>query len=178
MRKTLFMSLMLLLVCTVTCMAQMQDPVHFKSELKQISGTEAEIVFTATIDDGWHVYSTDLPDGGPISATFNVDKIEGAELVGKLTPVGKEEDKFDQMFQMQVRFFEHNAQFVQKIKITGATFKIEGYMQYGACNDQNCLPPTDVNFSFTGKGDGKETKTEDEPLWQWQPGRKTAAGSL
>lgn len=149
------MSLMLLLVCTVTCMAQMQDPVHFKSELKQISGTEAEIVFTATIDDGWHVYSTDLPDGGPISATFNVDKIEGAELVGKLTPVGKEEDKFDQMFQMQVRFFEHNAQFVQKIKITGATFKIEGYMQYGACNDQNCLPPTDVNFSFTGKGDGK-----------------------
>ena len=159
MRKTFFMSLMLLLVCTVTCMAQMQDPVHFKSELKQTSGTEAEIVFTATIDDGWHVYSTDLPDGGPISATFNVDKIEGAELVGKLTPVGKEEDKFDQMFQMQVRFFEHNAQFVQKIKITGATFAIEGYMQYGACNDQNCLPPTDVNFSFTGKGEGKAAAT-------------------
>ena len=157
------MSLMLLLVCTVTCMAQMQDPVHFKSELKQISGTEAEIVFTATIDDGWHVYSTDLPDGGPISATFNVDKIEGAELVGKLTPVGKEEDKFDQMFQMQVRFFEHNAQFVQKIKITGATFKIEGYMQYGACNDQNCLPPTDVNFSFTGKGDGKAAAAAPAP---------------
>lgn len=144
-------------------MAQMQDPVHFKSELKQISGTEAEIVFTATIDDGWHVYSTDLPDGGPISATFNVDKIEGAELVGKLTPVGKEEDKFDQMFQMQVRFFEHNAQFVQKIKITGATFKIEGYMQYGACNDQNCLPPTDVNFSFTGKGDGKAAAAAPAP---------------
>lgn len=163
MRKTLFMSLMLLLVCTVTCMAQMQDPVHFKSELKQISGTEAEIVFTATIDDGWHVYSTDLPDGGPISATFNVDKIEGAELVGKLTPIGKEEDKFDQMFQMQVRFFEHNAQFVQKIKITGATFKIEGYMQYGACNDQNCLPPTDVNFSFTGKGDGKAAAAAPAP---------------
>lgn len=141
----------------------MQDPVHFKSELKQISGTEAEIVFTATIDDGWHVYSTDLPDGGPISATFNVDKIEGAELVGKLTPVGKEEDKFDQMFQMQVRFFEHNAQFVQKIKITGATFKIEGYMQYGACNDQNCLPPTDVNFSFTGKGDGKAAAAAPAP---------------
>ena len=157
------MSLMLLLVCTVTCMAQMQDPVHFKSELKQISGTEAEIVFAATIDDGWHVYSTDLPDGGPISATFNVDKIEGAELVGKLTPVGKEEDKFDQMFQMQVRFFEHNAQFVQKIKITGATFKIEGYMQYGACNDQNCLPPTDVNFSFTGKGDGKAAAAAPAP---------------
>lgn len=159
MRKTILMSLLLLIACAVTCMAQMQDPVHFKSELKQISSTEAEIVFTATIDDGWHVYSTDLPDGGPISATFNVDKIEGAELVGKLTPVGKLEDKFDQMFQMQVRFFEHNAQFVQKLKITGATFAVEGYMQYGACNDQNCLPPTDVNFSFTGKGDAKAAST-------------------
>ena len=159
MRKTILMSLLLLIACAVTCMAKMQDPVHFKSELKQISSTEAEIVFTATIDDGWHVYSTDLPDGGPISATFNVEKIEGAELVGKLTPVGKLEDKFDQMFQMQVRFFEHNAQFVQKLKITGATFAVEGYMQYGACNDQNCLPPTDVNFSFTGKGDAKAAST-------------------
>ena len=154
---------MLFFVCAVTAMAQMQDPVHFKSELKQISGTEAEIVFTATIDDGWHVYSTDLPDGGPISATFNVDKIEGAELVGKLTPVGKEENKFDQMFQMQVRFFEHNAKFVQKLKITGATFSIEGYMQYGACNDQNCLPPTDVNFSFKGKGDAKAAAATPAP---------------
>ena len=163
MRKTTFLSLLLFFVCAVTAMAQMQDPVHFKSELKQISGTEAEIVFTATIDDGWHVYSTDLPDGGPISATFNVDKIEGAELVGKLTPVGKEEDKFDQMFQMQVRFFEHNAKFVQKLKITGATFSIEGYMQYGACNDQNCLPPTDVNFSFKGKGDAKAAAATPAP---------------
>lgn len=163
MRKTTFLSLLLFFVCAVTAMAQMQDPVHFKSELKQISGTEVEIVFTATIDDGWHVYSTDLPDGGPISATFNVDKIEGAELVGKLTPVGKEENKFDQMFQMQVRFFEHNAKFVQKLKITGATFSIEGYMQYGACNDQNCLPPTDVNFSFKGKGDAKAAAATPAP---------------
>lgn len=163
MRKTTFLSLLLFFVCAVTAMAQMQDPVHFKSELKQISGTEAEIVFTATIDDGWHVYSTDLPDGGPVSATFNVDKIEGAELVGKLTPVGKEENKFDQMFQMQVRFFEHNAKFVQKLKITGATFSIEGYMQYGACNDQNCLPPTDVNFSFKGKGDAKAAAATPAP---------------
>ena len=163
MRKTTFLSLLLFFVCAVTAMAQMQDPVHFKSELKQISGTEAEIVFTATIDDGWHVYSTDLPDGGPISATFNVDKIEGAELVGKLTPVGKEENKFDQMFQMQVRFFEHNAKFVHKLKITGATFSIEDYMQYGACNDQNCLPPTDVNFSFKGKGDAKAAAVTPAP---------------
>ena len=163
MRKTVLMSLLLFVTFALQAVAQMQDPIHFKSELKKKSATEAEIVFTATIDDGWHVYSTDLPDGGPISATFNVDKMEGVELVGKLTPVGKEEDKFDQMFQMQVRFFEHNAQFVQKIKITGATYSIEGYLQYGACNDQNCLPPTSVEFSYSGKGDPNVAATAKTP---------------
>ena len=163
MRKTVLMSLLLFVTFALQAVAQMQEPIHFKSELKKKSATEAEIVFTATIDDGWHVYSTDLPDGGPISATFNVDKMEGVELVGKLTPVGKEEDKFDQMFQMQVRFFEHNAQFVQKIKITGATYSIEGYLQYGACNDQNCLPPTSVEFSYSGKGDPNAAATAKTP---------------
>ena len=66
--------------------AQIQDPVKFKTELKTLSDTEGEIIFTGTIDRGWHVYSTDLGDGGPISATFNVDKMTGAELVGKLKP--------------------------------------------------------------------------------------------
>ena len=163
MRKTVLMSLLLFVTFALQAVAQMQEPIHFKSELKKKSATEAEIVFTATIDDGWHVYSTELPDGGPISATFNVDKMEGVELVGKLTPVGKEEDKFDQMFQMQVRFFEHNAQFVQKIKITGATYSIEGYLQYGACNDQNCLPPTSVEFSYSGKGDPNAAATAKTP---------------
>lgn len=163
MRKTVLMSLLLFVTFTLQAVAQMQEPIHFKSELKKKSATEAEIVFTATIDDGWHVYSTELPDGGPISATFNVDKMEGVELVGKLTPVGKEENKFDQMFQMQVRFFEHNAQFVQKIKITGATYSIEGYLQYGACNDQNCLPPTSVEFSYSGKGDPNAAATAKVP---------------
>lgn len=161
------MSLLLILGFAVQALAQMQDPVHFKSELKQTSATEAEIVFTATIDPGWHVYSTDIPEGGPIAATFNTDKLEGAKLVGKLTPVGKVEDKFDQMFQMKVRFFENTAKFVQKLKITGATFTVEGYLQYGACNDQNCLPPTDVNFSFTGKGDpkaGSASSKKDEAV--------------
>ena len=163
MRKTVLMSLLLFVTFALQAVAQMQEPIHLKSELKNKSATEAELVFTATIDDGWHVYSTDLPDGGPISATFNVDKMEGVELVGKLTPVGKEEDKFDQMFQMQVRFFEHNAQFVQKIKITGATYSIEGYLQYGACNDQNCLPPTSVEFSYSGKGDPNAAATAKTP---------------
>lgn len=131
--------------------AQMQDPVQFKTEWKELSATEAEIVFTGTIDAGWHVYSTGLEDGGPTSATFNVDEIKGAELVGKLTPGAGEVENMDPIFSMQVRYFEGNARFTQKVRLTGGDYVVKGYLEYGACNDQNCLPPTAVDFSFNGK---------------------------
>ena len=144
-------SFLLLLLVVFTAQAQIQEPVKFKTELKTLSGAEAEIVFTGTIDAGWHVYSTDLGDGGPISATFNVEKMSGAEVVGKLTPRGKEVSDFDKLFEMKVRYFEKTAQFIQKIKFTGSDYSIEGYLEYGACNDENCLPPTQVPFKFSGK---------------------------
>ena len=152
----------LLFLCLVMGMvqAQIQEPVKFKTDLKTLSGTDAEIVFTAVIDKGWHVYSTDLGDGGPISATFNVDSKSGVEVVGKLKPVGKEVAVFDKLFEMNVRYFENTAQFVQKIKLTGGAYSIEGYMQYGACNDENCLPPTDVPFKFSGESKVKGTASE------------------
>ena len=130
--------------------AQIKDPVKFKTELNTLSDTEAEIVFTATIDNGWHVYSTELGDGGPISATFNVDKKSGLELAGKLKPVGKEVATFDKLFEMKVRYFENTAKFIQKVKLTGGAYEIEGYLEYGACDDESCLPPTEVPFKFSG----------------------------
>lgn len=156
MKKVFFSFILLLLV--VGAQAQIHDPVQFKSELKALSADEAEILFTGTIDKGWHVYSTDLGDGGPISATFNVEKISGAEVVGKLKPVGKEISSFDKLFEMQVRYFENTAQFVQKLRLTGGAYQVEGYLEYGACNDENCLPPTQVEFNFSGKAaaGGKE----------------------
>ena len=135
-----------------TAFAQIQDPVQFKTEWKKISDTEAQIVFTGVIDAGWHVYSTDLPEGGPISATFNTDKMEGVELNGKLMPEGKEIEAFDKVFEMKLRYFEEKATFVQKLKITAANYFIEGYLEYGSCNDENCLPPTEVPFTFSGQG--------------------------
>ena len=149
--KKIFCSIFILFLAIVSY-AQIQEPVKFKTELKNVSATEVEIVFTASIEQGWHVYSTDLGDGGPISATFNTDKLVGAEVVGKLRPVGKEVASFDKLFEMNVRYFEHSAQFVQKLKLTGGDYQIVGYLEYGACNDENCLPPTQVEFSFTGKG--------------------------
>ena len=148
MKKLLFPFVLLLFAVAVQ--AQIQDPVKFNSELKILAADEAEVVFTAAIDKGWHVYSTDLGDGGPISATFNVEKIFGAEVVGKLKPVGKEISTFDKLFEMKVRYFENTAQFVQKLKLTGGAYQIEGYLEYGACNDENCLPPTQVPFKFSG----------------------------
>ena len=152
MKKSIFS--ILLLLFAVVVQAQIQEPVKFKSELKTLQAGEAEVVFTGTLDKGWHVYSTDLGDGGPISATFNVESISGAELVGKLKPVGKEVAAFDKLFEMKVRYFENTAQFVQKLKLTGGEYKVEGFLEYGACNDENCLPPTQVPFKFSGKAEG------------------------
>lgn len=152
MKKSIFS--ILLLLFAVVVQAQIQEPVKFKSELKTLQAGEAEVVFTGTIDKGWHVYSTDLGDGGPISATFNVESISGAELVGKLKSVGKEVAAFDKLFEMKVRYFENTAQFVQKLKLTGGEYKVEGFLEYGACNDENCLSPTQVPFKFSGKAEG------------------------
>ena len=174
---------------------QIQEPVKFKSELKTLAAGEAEIVFTATIDKGWHVYSTDLGDGGPISATFNVEKISGATVVGKLQPKGKEIASYDKLFEMNVRYFESTAQFVQKLKLTGGDYKIEGFLEYGACNDENCLPPTQVEFNFSGKAEAakgtaaatpaekvtapaEETKPETQPVSQTETSADTASTGI
>ncbi|WP_373844192.1 protein-disulfide reductase DsbD domain-containing protein, partial [Bacteroides heparinolyticus] len=151
--KNISLSFFLLLFAMMV-QAQIQDPVKFKSEWKTLPGGEAEVVFTASIDKGWHVYSTDLGDGGPISATFNVERLSGVETVGKLRPAGKEISAFDRLFEMKVRYFEHTARFVQKLKLTGSTYQVEGYLEYGACNDENCLPPTQVPFKFSGEAEG------------------------
>lgn len=158
MKKSLFSVLLLLLA--VMTQAQIQEPVKFKAELKNVSADEVEVVFSATIDNGWHVYSTDLGDGGPISATFNTEKLSGAAVDGKLKPVGKEISTYDQMFEMKVRYFEHSVQFIQKLKLTGGEYHIEGFLEYGACNDENCLPPTQVPFRFSGKAAGKAADAE------------------
>ena len=148
MKKLISSLLLSFVVCVLQ--AQIKDPVKFKTEFNTLSDTEAEIVFTAAIDKGWHVYSTELGDGGPISATFNVDKTSGIELLGKLKPVGKEVATFDKLFEMKVRYFENSAKFIQKVMLTGGAYEIEGYLEYGACDDESCLPPTEVPFKFSG----------------------------
>lgn len=150
--KKLSLFLLTLFVMVIGAKAQMMEPVRWTTDLKMLSDNEAEIVFNGKIDGGWHVYSINIPDGGPVKATFNVDNIQGAELVGKLGFRGKQIENYDKLFDMKLSYFEGSVTFFQKIKITGAAYDIAGYLEYGACNDENCLPPTPVEFSYQGKG--------------------------
>lgn len=165
--KRFTLGLLLMVISCLSVVAQMQDPVHFKTEWKSISANEAEIIFSATIDPGWHVYSTDLGDGGPTQATINIDKISGAALDGKLKPGSNEIKKMDPIFEMEVKFFEKTAKFTQKVKLTGGKYSVSGYLEYGACNDENCLPPTSVDFTFSGEvpaqAKAADTKEKEAP---------------
>ena len=159
------------LTAVLTAAAQMQDPIHFRSELKRISDTEAELLFQATIDAGWHVYSTGLGNNGPISATFHADRMEGAQTVGSLKARGKEVKQFDKMFGMEVRYFEQAVTFVQKIRFTQPRYDISCYIEYGACSDAMCLPPSSAELKTSGKGiEVKEpAKTDTSLIAQPQP---------
>lgn len=164
MKKT--MTLVLLMLVTLLANAQMLEPVKFTTQLKTNNTAEGEIVFSGKIDKGWHVYSTGLGHEGPISATFNVNELKGVQLVGKLKAVGKEISSFDKLFEMNLRYFENSVTFVQKIIFTKPAYSIDAYLEYGACNDQNCMPPTSVDFKQSGKSPavaaGKaEVKKED-----------------
>ena len=154
---------MLAMMLTMALLSFAQNPVRFTSALKMGKGAEAEIVFTGKIDKGWHVYSTNLGSDGPIQATFNVDKMDGVELVGKLTPHGKEISEMDNIFGMKLRYFENSVQFVQKIKFTKPVYKIDCYLEFGACNDEMCMPPTQVELHKQGKSPAQEAATAPTP---------------
>ena len=162
MRKVLLVFQLLLAV--VMANAQMLNPVKVTSTLKTYGSAEAEIVFSCKIQPGWHVYSTGLGADGPISASFHVNKMDGAELVGKLKAKGKEISTFDPLFEMKLRYFEGSATFVQKIKFTKPTYVIDAYLEYGACSEQNCLPPSEAIIKKSGTSptvDGKEAAKDN-----------------
>ena len=147
--KRIGAALLLLTLTMLTATAQMMEPVKSKSELKKLSDTEAELLFHLTIDDGWHVYSPKVT-GGPIAASLNVTKMDGAKKKGSLTWRGKEISKYDEMFGTELQFFEHNVTFVQKVTLTGGAYNIDCYLEYGACNDEMCMPPGEVVLKAKG----------------------------
>lgn len=156
------MTALVVMVLVLAAKAQMVDPVHFTTTLKVLEGGEGEIVFNGRIDAGWHVYSTDLGNDGPISATFNVVKLEGVETVGKLKARGDELKQYDKMFGMELRYFEHKATFVQRVRFTKPQYTIDCYLEYGACNDELCMPPTQVELKKSGNSPAQEQTDNEE----------------
>lgn len=155
MRK-LFGTLMLVLVA-LAVQAQIHTPVKWKIKLEDSGTPEKEIVFTATADKGWHLYDMNLPEGGPVSTTFSFEILKGAELVGKPVSSTKPTTVYDELFSMELRWYAGTVSFTQKIKVTDpAKFKIAGELEFMACNDETCLPPERVEFSF----DKKNIKTD------------------
>lgn len=169
--------LIILVAMPALCVsAQMANPVKVQSQLKEISATEAELVFDATIEAGWHMYSTEVVEFGPTPTTLTVEKISGAKLKGALKPKGSPIKKYEEMFAADVFYFEKAASFVQKLTLEGGKYHVEGFLEYGACNDQSCTPPTKVDFSYDGEAKKEEAvkekeseqakNTEEEPVAQ------------
>ena len=156
--KKLLSQFFLLLVSAVS-MAQVLNPVRFTSKMNIMNDNEAEILFTATIDKGWHVYSHNLGADGPIQASFNINRMEGASPIGNLSHRGTEIKHMDAIFGMELRYFEQSVTFVQKIRFTARNYVIDCYLEYGACNDESCLPPSQVQFTTKGELESKEEKT-------------------
>ena len=155
-------SLFTLFLCaTAVVLAQFQTPVTIKASQNKVSDDVLEVVFRGTVDAGWHVYGTDFADGGPTRAELTLETQKGVKPDGKLRAVGNVQKKMDEMFGMEVSYMEGTAEFVQRFVITEPEYEVSGYLTYGACNDENCMPPTNVEFNF--KGEGKKMAAVSEP---------------
>ncbi|MBQ2368132.1 MAG: thioredoxin family protein [Bacteroidaceae bacterium] len=159
MKKLLFT---LLVFVASAVYGQMENPVTISSSIDVADGV-ATLKFKAAIESGWHLYSTDLPAGGPTSATVEFETLEGAQLLGTLVPGAGEIEKDDPIFGMKVKYYENEATFTQKVKLLGGKYRLQGYLCYGACNDETCLPPTTYEFDIKGTAEDGAAAEAAEP---------------
>lgn len=159
MKRILFLLFSFVLLAVTAAQAQ----VKFSVSTKRVSPTEIDVVFTGNIASGWHVYGTDIAPGGPTVATFGTDVLKGAKLKGALRAGAGLKRKQDPIFDMPVSYFEHTAQFTQRIELTDKQYEVKGYLRYGACNDENCLPPTTVEMSAKGADGPEKAAAEAAP---------------
>jgi len=127
--------------------AQIESRVNWAYAAKKVSATEAVVYLKATIDEGWHIYSLNVKDGGPIKTSFKFTPSKEFTLVGKTTEPANAVTKFEKTFGMNVSYFEDAVIFSQKIKLKGKKASVKGTLEYMTCNDQKCLPPETVAFA-------------------------------
>lgn len=163
MRRILFLLIAVLCIC-VPGLAQMQTPVTFSVTNEETPDGKLLVRFSGQVNAGWHVYGTDIPEGGPTPATLTVEKIKGLKADGALRATGKVKRAEDAMFGMTVSYMEGTASFEQAFTITDAQYSVEGYLTYGACSESNCMPPSTVEFSFAGKASSKGVTASTDAL--------------
>lgn len=162
--KKKFVYLLGLLVMTVAVQAQILTPVKWKIQLEDSESAEKTVTFTATADQGWHVYDMNLPKGGPISTSITYETLKGAELVGKPTSsVAPSVVRDEQAYPgLELRWYSGTVTFTQKIKVTDSkAFKMVGEVEYMACNDESCLPPETESFTFDHRHVKKTTQVAE-----------------
>ena len=130
--------------------AQVLKPVKWEITYKKVSEGVYDIICKATIEASWHLYDTKLPEGGPLSTTFNIDDEEtsGIQLVGEFKATTKAETEYSDAFDMELRYFSETVTFVQRVKLTAPKAKLVGYVEFMACTGGQCTPPTEEEFEF------------------------------
>lgn len=143
-----FLLLGILLLFSFNTFSQILEPVKWTFDKNKISDDEYELVFTAKIDAGWHVYSQHIPDGGPVATSFNFDENKNIELIDSVSepePI----KEYDKNYKMTLKFFAEKAVFKQKIKVlTKEKFDVTGYLEFMCCDDSRCLPPSEIDFTY------------------------------
>lgn len=157
-RKSLALAA-LLLVFTSFVHAQVLEPVAWSFKSEKTAESSYDIVMTATIDDTWHLYALDLAEGGPVATSFTFEDPSGYTLEGRPFAVNQPEVKFDKSFGMDIGMHSGTAEFRQKITVKELPVTVKGFVTFMSCDDTQCLPPRDVEFSFKIGDDAAATAT-------------------
>lgn len=153
-----------LLLSALSLSAQIYDPIKWSFEHNKLSDSAGELVLKATIDEGWHLYGTQLPEDGPIATSFVFEQLQDVALDGDLIVPDGLVRQYDPNFDMELNWYEKEAVFVQKVKYTGDAPALSGYINFMACNDETCLPPDEVPFSFGELKNAAVAETTTEGL--------------
>ncbi len=150
----------IMLIIALGANSQIVEPVKWTFSQTKISEAEYDLHLTARIDKGWHLYGTELPDGGPVKTAFYFESLKDIELSGDIVPDKETTNMFDPSFQLQVNYYETEVTFTQRVKLKGGSGSVKGYVEFMSCNDETCTPPMDKEFSFELKKENtSEAKT-------------------
>jgi thiol:disulfide interchange protein len=162
--RTAITSAYLLLIPVFQLQAQVLEPVTWSFGSEKTADNKFDIVMTADIDNGWHLYAMDIAEGGPIATSFTFEEPSGYTMDGKPVAIDKPEVKFDNSFGMDIGMHSVKAGFRQKITVTQYPASVKGFVTFMSCDDKQCLPPRDVEFSVVIRGDGAAAASPDNTM--------------